>query len=151
MTWFADLTPCDFISSIADGPFLAVGWLRRAGDFPTGSTSRDVFARLVDLVRDPWQPFVTAGNHECDLCQFEPEAVGSKNLFVPGDGVIYVAPELITHHINAHRYRPPEEFCKAVLACPPMQSIDYKRMLLENGARQLIQSMSGKHGGDCDD
>ncbi|MBA4105156.1 MAG: hypothetical protein C0485_05310 [Pirellula sp.] len=70
------------------------------------------------------------GVHECEICQFHGEAVGSANLYIPFDGNIYVCPELITHYINAHLYSPPSIFCDAVLACPPMNSMGYKRLLL---------------------
>jgi len=49
---------------------------------------------------------------------------GILNLFVPGTGIVYVAPKLILHYIDAHEYQPPAEFCDAVLACPPMGSVE---------------------------
>ncbi|MGW0731163.1 DUF7919 family protein [Streptomyces sp. NPDC002851] len=32
-----------------------------------------------------------------------------------GDGRVYVAPNLVTHYIDAHSYQPPQEFIEAVL------------------------------------
>jgi hypothetical protein len=65
--------------------------------------------------------------HRCDLClgELSERKVGVNNLFIPGDGFLYVSPELILHYINDHQYSPPVEFCEAVLACPPMNSRAY--------------------------
>ncbi len=82
------------------------------------------------------------GLHECDLCQFAGER-GKANVFIPYRGKIYICPELITHYINAHHYQPPAIFCEAVLACPPMDSMAYKRLLIECGGKVLWQTDSG--------
>jgi hypothetical protein len=52
---------------------------------------------------------------------------------------IYVAPVGILHYIAAHWYKPPMAFVEAVMACPPMQSMAYKRELLANGGRVLMR------------
>jgi hypothetical protein len=62
--------------------------------------------------------------------------------------VAFVCPELVTHYMNAHGYRPPEEFCRAMLACPPMRSMPYLKALLA-GARPLVQAVGGEAGADC--
>ena len=43
---------------------------------------------------------------------------GANNLFVPGEGLIYVAPSMIAHYIDAHAYDPPAVFWEAVMKCP---------------------------------
>jgi hypothetical protein len=53
---------------------------------------------------------------------------------------IYVCPELITHYVNAHYYKPPEVFCDAVLACPAMGSLEYKRSLIACKGNVLWQA-----------
>jgi hypothetical protein len=141
MAWFQDLAECDYFDP-AVAPFLrAVGWLERGKPFPIGAVDRQVYAKLVELRKQPWQPIVTAGIHSCDLCLYEGEASGTANLFIPGKGVLYVCPELIVHSMNAHGYAPPAEFCAAVLACPPMGSMAYRQAILANGGRLLIQGM----------
>jgi len=133
MPWYRDLEPADLVPGA-----LAVGWLGREHTFSTGTTREEVFRRLRQLFVDPFQPLVTAGSHGCTLCQFEPERRGTANLFVPGQGVIYVCPELILHYINAHRYAPPPEFCEAVLKCPDTRTMEYKKLFLANGGRSLL-------------
>ncbi|MEM9069790.1 MAG: hypothetical protein AAGE52_14855 [Myxococcota bacterium] len=93
---------------------------------------------------------MSAGWHRCTLCRFGhvgtvtygrlQVSVGASNLFVPADARIYVAPSLIVHTIDAHGYRPPEEFLEAVRACPPMSSMAYKRALLAAGGASLLPS-----------
>lgn len=137
MTWYKDLSPLDMFGPEASVSLRAVGWLARDHAYPTGAMPRDIFERLRDLLRDPWEPCVSAGLHECDLCQFDGQR-GSSNLFVPGKDVLFVAPELITHYINAHNYLPPAEFQDAVMRCPGVRSMDYKRAVLANGGRALV-------------
>ncbi len=141
--WIEDLEP------YGDAPnIVAVGWLERRHAFPTGFgvIAVEVFAKLAALLTDPWQPAVAAGWHACDLCLYKPEAMGAKNVFVPGDGKVFVAPELILHYMNAHRYTPPDEFCRAVVACPPMRSQPYRKALLAAGGGVLLREPPATQG-----
>jgi hypothetical protein len=140
MPWQPDLKPCTALPVVGGEQLLAVGWLSREHPFPTGPTPRAVYERLREFINDPWQPFVTPGSHNCELCQFDGEACGSANLFIPAANVLYVAPELVVHYINAHFYRPPEVFCAAVLACPAMRSPDYRQALLACHAVSMLKA-----------
>lgn len=133
--WFADLSPCTYFP--IDIPMTAIGWLESGQAFPTGPIDLAVYLKLTTLLQNPWQFAICGGYHKCDLCQFEAEARGSKSLIVPSSQVLYATPELITHYINAHQYRPPEVFCEAVLACPPMRSLEYYRALRRAGGPAL--------------
>src|SRR6185369_17057152 len=101
MTWFADLSPCTVFSVENYQKLLAVGWLESNRQYAVGDVPVEVYERLRSLLRDPWQPIASMGLHACDLCRFEAEAQGNRNLFVPRNGVIYVCPELILHYVNA--------------------------------------------------
>lgn len=129
---------------------ISVGWLDGSADYPHGPMGlyRSIFFRaLVRLLLDPWQPGVFAGRAPCSLCQFSDGPgtltfegnriqLGFANLFVPSpQGKVFVAPSLVAHYIDAHGYAPPEEFQKAVLECPPMGSLPYRKALLERGLR----------------
>src|SRR6476469_11157307 len=121
MAYYADLSSCTYFG---DGHALvAIGWLERGNHFPIAARDPRVYQRLVELAVDPWQPMVAPGSLGCTLCEYEPEKLGAKNIFIPGHGFLYVCPELIGHYMNAHGYGPPEEFCEAVLRCPPMRSM----------------------------
>jgi hypothetical protein len=142
LTWFADQSVCDYFPFQGTIPLRVIAWLDAEHDYPRGKTRREVWVKLKDLLKDPWQPLITCGFHPCNLCMFESEAKGERNLFVPGDGFLYVCPELIVHYINAHGYAPPEDFCEAVLRCPDTQSMQYKRLFLANGGRSLMKGLS---------
>ncbi|WP_425615836.1 hypothetical protein NA78x_005768 [Anatilimnocola sp. NA78] len=138
MAGFPDLSPWAYLPNLPEH-ILAVGWLDRLMEFPRGATSPEVFERLQWLARDPWQPIAFAGSHECELCQFHGEK-GTANLYLPHQGKIYVCPELIIHYINAHYYSPPSIFYEAVLACPAMNTIEYKRSLIACQGQVLWKS-----------
>ena len=138
MALFEDLSPCDYFGAEFAGSVAAVGWLQADRPFPTGRVDLAVYQRLVELLKEPWQPGVFMGMHECDLCLYA-GVTGSHNLFVPGDGCVFVCPELIVHFMNAHSYRPPAAFCRAVLACPPMRSMAYFKALTTAGGEALVR------------
>ena len=140
--WFEDLSPCTYFS--VDASLVAVGWLERGKPYSTGGADSRVYRALVEMAKDPWQPFVCAGAHECDLCRFEPEAGGSANLFIPADGTLYVSPTMIVHYMNAHGYAPPDPFCHAVLACPPMRSMAYLRAIKACGGARMLHPSGGE-------
>jgi hypothetical protein len=144
MAWFADLSPCSYFGQEYAGFLRAVGWLERTHDFTTGTVDASVYRRLVELLQAPWEPRTFLGTHGCQLCHYEPGRHGRRNLFVPGDGVVYVCPELVVHYMNAHGYAPPGEFCQAVANCPEMSSAQYFKALLAGGARALVFAARGE-------
>jgi hypothetical protein len=148
MTWYPDLGHLNYFD---DGPvdstnFRAIGWLARNQEFSQGAVNPPFLERLRELLLAPWQPLLFMGVHSCELCP--PQRIvagkfvvpmGSHNLFIPGERCVYVAPELIVHYIEAHQYKPPEEFVGALLACPPTGSAEYQRRLLDaNDGRPLV-------------
>jgi hypothetical protein len=140
--WFEDLSPCTCFP--VDAKLVAVGWLDRGKPYPTGAVERLAYDALVEMRKNPWQPLVCMGSHACNLCQFEPGARGAANIFIPSEGVIYVCPEMIVHYMNAHGYAPPEVFCRAVLACPPMRSMEYLKEIAKCGGGSLLKPPSNK-------
>ena len=137
MTAFADLDPMPGFSPDPD-TLRAVGWLSADRPFPTGPSSQAFVDRLKALIGSAFQPVQSMGFHECDLCQFD-GALGTANLFLPGDGLLYVCPELIVHYISTHHYQPPSEFVNAVLAAPDAASMDFRKAFLGNGGRAIIR------------
>ena len=144
MTWFEDLSPCKYFPLEMTGQLLAVGWLERDHVYNKGPVREEVVDTLLRLLVDPWQPVMTWGWHICSLCplsHFPPTltykgkriAMGISNVFVPGDQCIYVAPSMIAHYMSVHEYAPPQAFCQALLACPPMHSTHYFQAILSHG------------------
>lgn len=139
MAWFADLSPCTYFGEEYASYLQSVGWLERGKPFATGEVAVEVFTRLVEYIKDPWQPLQLMGFHRCDLCLYDGGVASHKNVFIPADGIIFVCPEGIVHYMIAHWYQPPDVFCQAVLACPPMRSMDYLKALLASGARPWVK------------
>jgi hypothetical protein len=138
MTHYADLSECSYFQFETNGYLKSVGWLDRAHEYPIGEIGQMEYCKLVELMNDPFQPGMFGGHHTCNICQFD-GATGSHNLFIPGNGVIYVCPELITHYIACHRYKPPMEFLEAAMKCPDTRSMEYKKLLLVNNGRFLVR------------
>jgi hypothetical protein len=138
MTTIKDLEQCYYVG--LDEALVAIGWLGRGSEFQKGEVSPEFFYKLTELCKSPWQPFVSPGVHECDLCQFEAPAF-SANLFVPYKARIYVTPVAIVHYIAAHWYKPPDVFIQAVIDCPEIHSMEYKKAILSNGGRSFVQSL----------
>ncbi|WP_456115326.1 DUF7919 family protein [Steroidobacter gossypii] len=118
---------------ITSGPQIrAIGWLEKEHQFSVAETSVEFRRRLAKLAAD-WSRSssacgwpVCAGPHLCSLCG---EARGVGEFAVPGAGVLYVAPQMISHYVEAHEYSPPREFIEAVLQCPSFSSAEYAEAL----------------------
>ena len=132
MTIIKDHERCDYFPFRSEN-LLAVGWLGRGADYDEGALDGEFLDKLRSLMVNAWQPGVFLGLHQCDLCQSNGPVFG-RNLFVPHAGKIYVAPEGVLHYIEAHWYQPPDEFIAAVEACPEMNSMAYKKAILETAA-----------------
>ena len=120
---------------------VAVGWLQRGKPFSTGQVDQAVYEYLLEMRRYALPSLMYLGVHRCDLCGSGGAARGNANLFVPGKGSLYVAPELIVHYMNAHSYAPPQEFCRAVLACPPVRSREYTEAVSQFDAIGLLGAL----------
>ena len=136
--WYEDLT------SESNPRLRMVGWLEMGHTFSQGAVDEIVFRKLVELLRDPWQPVVAGGFYSCTLCRFTRGPrylewngtrveMGCTNLYVPTDQLVYVAPSMILHYIDAHSYLPPMKFCNAVMLCPVMRSIEYLKAVRQTG------------------
>jgi hypothetical protein len=133
MVWYADLSPMGSFGIAGGSGLRAVGWLERGRPFDTGPVGILVYWRLVDHINAP-PVSCSMGTHGCDLCLYEGEKQSNRELLIPAGDVTFMCPVLITHYMNAHGYRPPDEFCRAVLDCPPIGSAEYFEMLTASGA-----------------
>lgn len=136
MTAIPDLEKCNYFPVEREN-FVAIGWLGENSEYIKGSVSTEYFEKIKLLATNPWQPIASAGIHYCELCQYDKPAFKS-NLFIPYNSRIYVAPEAIVHYSASHWYQPPEIFVQAVLQCPEMRSMEYKKSVLANGGRSLV-------------
>jgi hypothetical protein len=111
--WYSDLgTTCQ----IARAPCVrAVGWLSAEHEFTNGEVAPRALDALRVLVSDGFCPVTLAGPHLCEFCS---RVRDSGNVLVPSGEVLYAAPAMVVHYIEAHGYQPPDAFVEAVLACP---------------------------------
>ncbi len=144
MTHFRDLAMCRYGHDALDAdawraPLLAIGWLGFPFPYRLGRVPPDFRSRLDALVGEAERHsygYHYWGFHTCSWCvatlRNPPEQPWSQSsLWVPGNGVVYVAPIGIPHYVAAHRYRPPTEFIEAVTRCPEYGSIAYEAALKE--------------------
>ena len=127
MTHIADLNnDCYF----ARGPRLrAIGWLEGDKEFEVGPVNRDLVALLREHVKNRFVIIDFMGGQTCTLCRGSSGPYGSGELIIPASEVCYVAPVLVVHYVEIHRYRPPTEFVAAVEACPPQRSPAYMSLV----------------------
>jgi hypothetical protein len=155
MAYYADLSPV-FEGKNQVPPLLAVGWLEKGQDFPTGVVDQAFFGKLVSLCNNPFEPWTCRGWHESSLRQFPHsieqykysphnghsttiEGLYWKNLYVPDGKRIFVCPLAILHYIDYYWYKPPDVFVAAVMSCPPIESMAYKQLVLASGGRDLLE------------
>jgi hypothetical protein len=126
MTWYADLGR---ESRIVSGPRIrTVGWLAARRSYTCGEVPPAVLSKLKRLCTTweesarvlRWSP--EKGRFACAFCG----ARGEKGIFgVPGERVLYVAPQMIWHYCYAHDYEPPRAFTDAVARCPEFATKAY--------------------------
>lgn len=78
----------------------AVGWLELGKPYSTGLIDGKILDSLTELRVQAWQPILLWGYHQCDLCSREKGPLGVTNLFIPGDGFLYVSPVDHSLHRN---------------------------------------------------
>jgi len=102
-----------------------VGWLAAGAPMRIGEVDQIVRDELARMAREPTN--LMRGFHYCDFCDAEspivafasdapstPAYLGSGEVRVEAGDIVYAAPTLIVHYIDAHGYLPPEEFIEAV-------------------------------------
>ncbi len=119
MSWFPDMGT----QTMIDGGdhIRAVGWLSAQQPFSQGEVPAEFRIRIREFA-DRWGDSTDAlgwsvlmGPHCCEFCS---RFMASGNFGVPHDGLLFVVPEMLPHYVEAHDYRPPDEFIAAVLESP---------------------------------
>jgi len=150
MAYYSNLSPCAYFGKAEADKLLAIGWLDEVHSFSQDKVREAFLDKLFELLIKPWAPMHLLGFAECPFCTLDSHrityndktiVIGALNLFVPGDGFLYAAPSLIAHYILAHNYVPPQEFCDAVLRCPPMRSPAYFDAIIQNGPASFAEEI----------
>lgn len=116
---------------------LAVGWLDRRWEFPTGAASLEFRLRLWRFCRTPLTIGQARAAQPCPLCgqvvqltaEGETVTLGSAEIRVMGATDVFAAPDLIYHYVLEHHYRPPEAFIQAVLSGPSPDSAEHRAFM----------------------
>ena len=139
MTWIPDMDKGSFCDG---GDHLrAIGWLHPDHPFPRGTVPEAFLVRLREFERLVYESMEVLnwrgglGDHECEFCppsETLPDgrvlgAVWGHGQFgVPHGDILFGAPPMIVHYVEAHQYQPPQEFVTAVLASPLPDSAEYR-------------------------
>jgi hypothetical protein len=87
---------------------LSIGLLEVGKPYSTGTVPA-VFMHKLHGVQKVQSMNLCLGLHQCNLCPEQETPAGNGEVRIPGEpGITYTAPFLITHHITAHGYRPPQ-------------------------------------------
>lgn len=134
MTYFCDLSPYAYGRSSHHG-VVHVGWLDNVHPYPRGTVDSRLIEKMRLLASKPVELY--RGKHICELCVAPPDLIkatlpnkcidpncswyrwihqrsSNGEIRVPGEGIVFAAPVLIVHYIEAHNYLPPPRFLKAV-------------------------------------
>jgi hypothetical protein len=163
LAYYPDLAPCTYFDLDPERKLLAVGWLEGGQPFATGDVDQPFLDALTRIVSDPWKEFSYRGFHSCSFRHRRADFPGTEldqhvgpfhpagrhgvyNLFVPGRGRVFAAPELILHYIHVHGYSPPKAFQMAVLACPEVRSEHYLEAIIRSGPSWLAEEARAELG-----
>jgi hypothetical protein len=119
-------------------PLRAVGWLEYPEPYTTGSVPAELAAKLWALVASPL--CMTLGIYSCSFCreyeigQNSTGVIWSRELFIPGDAEVFVAPGGVIHYVESHLYLPPARFIDAVMKCPDPGSAAYSVAIVKSNA-----------------
>lgn len=128
--WFEDLTKCDYFANFF--PTIAVGFLENGKSYTKGETSKEIIEKIYEFNKTGGMYYRTCGYHECDFCNFINIELGATTILLAYKDKIYAFPMLITHYIESHSYRPPDEFMEAVSKYDHNYAMEYLKKKVEN-------------------
>lgn len=95
---------------------LNVGWIEAPHDYPRGELPSPLVEKLDRLCRAS-RFHLTRGFQPCGICGDCEDGLGSAEIRLRGEGVVYAAPNKVAHHVAAHGYAPPAGFVAALERC----------------------------------
>jgi len=110
-TYYEDLTPYKYDQiRWAKNP-VNIGWLEKGHDYETGEVPEGFLNRLKSAESCARHK----GGQRCPFCG---DGYSSEVHYVKGNGKDYVFPQMLSHYIRVHHYKPPQEFIDAVMLLP---------------------------------
>jgi hypothetical protein len=124
-----DLSPYDHGTGTEYTPTLTIGWLDKQHPFTTGALPTSILDRLW-VFCGAWV-HLSLGFHHCDFCDASTSfggipasrngktlTLGSAEIRVIGENVVFAAPDMIYHYMVDHHYVPPSVFLTALMTSP---------------------------------
>jgi hypothetical protein len=135
MAYFPDLSPYAYGHYSHPG-VVHVGWLDGIHPYPKGAVVARLIEKMKLLASKPVELY--RGKHICELCAepsdlvktLQPNGIvmdpncswgrwrdqrsSNGEIRVSREGIVFAAPVLIVHYIEAHDYLPPIEFLRAI-------------------------------------
>jgi hypothetical protein len=133
--YYVDLTPYEYdVARMANS--VNIGWLDKGKDYKKGEVPNGFFNKLSNA-------FIYGRHKGFHTCPFCGNAHSSNVLYVKGNGKTYIFPEMLSHYIRKHEYKPPQEFIDVVMQLPDKEkrrmnedmeidSDEYKKYVLKN-------------------
>jgi hypothetical protein len=138
MTFARDLTTTTIVD--AGRGVRAIGWLAAGRPFPQGRSSPAFVRRLLRFgarwrysTKELWWG-TFRGLHCCELCG---KANSYGNFGVPAGSLLFVAPEMVVHYVQDHRYAPPAAFVEAIRTAPLPGTAEYRAAVKPFRDRQI--------------
>jgi hypothetical protein len=129
-----DLAPWGGYTGVA--ALTCVGWLSKHHPFQTGELAPAAITALRSFKNESVRFWIACGVHRCEFCPpagpWTVETTSNWEILVPAIGAIYVAPASILHYIEAHQYKPPDEFIDAFMACPRQMSDEWAALMRQS-------------------
>ncbi len=135
--YYEDLSSYEYFNGVTFPNIINIGWIDLEHGVNIGPIPSNALEKLKDIVaeRGKFRGIVNVmrGIHSCPKCgasglysekNGKKTLLGNSEIWVPWDGKIYVAPNLIIHYIKDHNYLPPEEFIQALVSLDTEKPFD---------------------------
>jgi hypothetical protein len=129
--WYEDLSECNYFANLLPTR-IAIGWLEKGKQYTTGKTPREIVEKIYEFNKTDGMYYRFLGYHECDFCDFINIELGATTILIAYKNKVYACPALITHYIESHSYRPPDEFIETVSNYDHQYAMEYFKKIVEN-------------------
>jgi hypothetical protein len=120
-THYVDLTPYEY--AVKPGAYknaVNIGWLDKGQDYTKGEVPVGFLKKLANAEILAHHK----GGHRCPFCG---GGYSSQVHYVQGNGIKYVFPQMLSHYISEHNYKPPQEFIDAVMSLKDKKEERFKQ------------------------
>ncbi|NCS50695.1 MAG: hypothetical protein GPJ29_23535 [Microcystis aeruginosa BK11-02] len=122
---------------------LNVGWIGNEIKQNSNSIDDKIFKSLCYNIREfiKYPVNLYRGSHRCEICGYDPYVPGVEykggngEIWIQGpNNLVFVAPTMILHYIEDHKYVPPIEFIQSAVNVSSMESYTKFKSLYDKSA-----------------